>query len=418
MPRSLFIYFFVFLPGLVPAQTAQQLIDQRTKTVNPGSANSIQDYNKEVKDRVPSQNQLLIDKNKDPQLPGSLKYSSALNLSSLLNSYPVVGFSPVNTFGSTPFHLPVASTRIIDARFDVGKISFLPIGNEMQKKGYTCVGLQINKNLSNWLSEAFIEKALATDSTSNRQLIIVIRKFWFSNSTTQLYSVANPPLLTTLDYQFDVFTSKDIGYFPQKKIAGSFTSLYNKGNSYSVLTDSLLAALKEELLNQDLAVKETESNWQSPVDFNDYYNSRIRKTNHFEKMSPGMYASYADFLANNRMSDSVEISARYTNYDRAPLYACQLTAFKEGQHIFTNRSWGYFDGSSIFLNTGNGFFIRLIRSKDDYVFFHLKNIREDRIKKDVLEGIQIGSSPYQVLKDYTKAFMLTYQLDMETGKLY
>jgi hypothetical protein len=100
------------------------------------------------------------------------------------------------------------------------------------------------------------------------------------------------------------------------------------------------------------------------------------------------------------------------------LYACQLNAFKDGQHIASNKSWGYFDGFSLFVNTGNGFYIKLIRSKDDYVFFDLKSIRQDQIKSTILDGIQIGNSPYPLLKDYTKAYALTYQLDLDTGKLY
>jgi len=109
---------------------------------------------------------------------------------------------------------------------------------------------------------------------------------------------------------------------------------------------------------------------------------------------------------------------KYNNYDRIPLYACQLVAFTPGQRQSSKESWGYFDGTSLFLNTGAGFFIKLIRTKEDYVFFHLKNIREDRIKQDILEGIQIGSSSYQVIRDYTKGFALTFQMDTETGQLY
>jgi hypothetical protein len=33
-------------------------------------------------------------------------------------------------------------------------------------------------------------------------------------------------------------------------------------------------------------------------------------------------------------------------------------------------------------------------------------------------SILIGASSYRLLKDYTKAFALTYQLDYDTGSLY
>jgi hypothetical protein len=114
----------------------------------------------------------------------------------------------------------------------------------------------------------------------------------------------------------------------------------------------------------------------------------------------------------------VQLTVKYSNYDHAPQYACQVIAFKEGQHVSTNKAWGYFDGSSLYVNTGNGFYIKLVRVKDDYIFIHLNNLREEKIKTNILETIQIGTTPYVLLKDYTKAFSLTYQLDLETGKLF
>ena len=297
-------------------------------------------------------------------------------------------------------------------------MSFLPVTNDVQKKGYIALGLQINQSLNDWLKNVFIERTITTDSNSKRQLLIVVKKCWFSNSANQPYTAANPKILTSLDYRFEIYTSLDIGYYPQKVINGRFLTGYNNGKAYAELTDSLLAILKKELLPMNFSAKETEANWQSAVDFNDYYNERNRKTAHFEKAPNGLYESYADFLDKKPASDSVDMIVKYTNYERVPLYACQLEAFNEGQHIPSHKSWGYFDGTSLFVNTGNGFYVKLIRSKNDYVFFDLKSIRQDQIKSSILEGIQIGGTSYQLLKDYTKAYALTYQLDMDTGKLY
>ena len=410
MTRLLF-----FIAWLIPCFfLAAQDIDRTTRVVEIGGF--IQTFTE------PDYNsyKLLIDKNSitDPQFKGSLKYNSTKNLSSLLNSFPVVSFSTENNSVVSPVSIPVAKIKIIDARFDNDKVGFLPIGNDMQKRGYATVGLQINKDLSNWLTEEFINKNIITDSSNKRQLVMVINKFWFSNVAVDHYSVSNPKLLTSLHYDIDVFTSRELGYYPQKKISGSFTTMYNKANAYSQLTDSMLAALNKELLFANFAVKETEANWESPLDFNDYYNTRLRKASHFEKMPRGVYASYADFINKKPICDSVEMLVKYTNYERAPLYACLLSGFTNGQPISCNQAWGYFDGGSLFVNSGNGFFIKLTRSKDDYVFFHLKNIREDRIKQDMLESIKIGETPYLLLRDYTKAYALTYQLDPDTGKLY
>ena len=410
------LLFFVLL--LIPCSfLAAQDIQRTTRVVDHNEGGTDQ---KDPPHPNSNKNTLLIDKNNttDPQFKGQLKYNTAFNISSLLNSYPIVSFSTENKDAVSPLTIPVAEIKIVDARFDNEKVGFLPIGNDMQKRGYNTVGLQINKDLTSWLTEAFINKNIITDSSSKRHLVLVIKKFWFSNAAVDHYSVSNPKMLTSLHYAIDVFTSLELGYYPQKKISGSFTTLYNKANAYSQLTDSILSLLNKELLSVNFAAKETETNWESPVDFNDYYNTRIRKASHFEKMLKGVYASYADFINKTPICDSVEMIVKYTNYQRVPLYACQLDAFKEGQHMPSNKSWGYFDGSSLFVNTGNGFYIKLIRSKNDYVFFDLKSIRQDQIKSSILEGIQIGGTPYQLLKDYTKAYALTYQLDMDTGKLY
>lgn len=393
---------FIFL-GLIACTCAGAQV-RRSGGLNP-SAN-------------PNRRELLVDKNNylDQNLNGLPNKSP--NLSSLTSAYPIVGISLENHSTDTILLSSVGSIKLIDARFDNDKVGFLPLKNEIQKNGYNVAGLEINKKPAGWLKEDFFEKNIITDSNSKRQLVIVIRNFWFSNTANELYTVSNPRLLTTLHYKFDVYSSIDFGYYPQRKIEGSFTGLHGKGYVYNELVDSLLSLLKKDLRKENFAAKETESNWQSPVDFNDYYNTRIRQASHFEKMPKGLYQTYTDFLEGHVISDSIELTKKYTNYDQSPLYACELTAFRNGLHQPSNQSWGYFNGTSLFLNAGNGFFIRLINSKQDHVFFHLKNIQEDRIKKDMLDGIRIGDSPYMLLKDYTKAFALTYQLDLETGKLY
>ncbi|MES2330988.1 MAG: hypothetical protein V4539_15400 [Bacteroidota bacterium] len=374
-----------------------------------------------VNHNAPSKGQLLLDKNnyEDQNSAAVLKKTGAAShLASTSNPFSIFSIPTKNTKPDTKLPMPAANIILIDARADNEKVGFMPLESDMQKKGYTTVGLQLDKKLSGWFNDNFIEKNISIDSNQPRQLEIVIRKFWFSNSVSELYSVSNPKLRTSLHYQFDVYSSFNLGYYPQQKIMGSFTTLYNKGNAYNELTDSLFAVLRKSLGKLDLKAMETDNNWQSPIDFNDYYNSKMRQVSHFEQMPRGLYASYQDFLEKNISGDSVELVKQYSNYDRAEMYACQLTAFKDGQHIPSNKSWGYYDGSFLFLNTGNGFFVKLIRSKENFNFYHVRNIQQDRIKQDILNGINIGNTSYQLLKDYTKAFALTYQLDTDTGTLY
>lgn len=406
MSKLLFLSIFSLIASCANAQTNSQLKqEERSRAISNPAA-----------EQRASQDRLNKNTEQNPQMLGAFLANNPANSS--YKYYPILSYRPTVSLEDDPSLSPVYSIKLIDGRFDVNKVSFLPVINDVQKKGYTSLGLQLGSSLTGWLKDYLIERTLTTDSNSKRQLLIVVKKCWFSNSANQPYTLINPKLITTLNYHFEIYTSMDIGYYPQKAIKGSFSTLYEGGKAYSELSDSLLAVLKKELTHQNFAAKETEANWQSPVDFNDYYNERIRKAAHFEKTPKGLYESYTDFLDQKPVCDSVDMVVKYTNYERAPLYACQINAFRDGQHIASNQSWGYFDGASLFVNTGNGFYIKLIRTKDDYVFFDLKRIRQDQIKNTILDGIQIGNTPYQLLKDYTKAYALTYQLDLDTGKLF
>lgn len=335
-----------------------------------------------------------------------------------ISSYPIIGFVPKTGFSDMFNMAGLKSIKLIDARFDNYKVGFSPVGYALQKKGYNALGLQIDKTPADWLRLKFMQNGFGADTGSRRQLTIVLQKFWFSNSAQDRYTAANPKLTTTLHYHFDIYTSLDIGYYPQRKFAGTLTALYNNGDAYNGLADSLLVLLKKEVFTNIYSAKETETNWLSPVDFNDYYNKRFKILAHPEKKPRGVYETYDDFLANKPISDSVEMIVKYNNYERAVTYACQLTAFKDGQPVSCNKSWGYYDGRALFVNTGHGIFIKLIRTKEDFVFYYLKNFNEEKINPDLQASIIIGNASYQVLKDYKKAFGLTYQLDYETGKLY
>ncbi len=333
-------------------------------------------------------------------------------------SFPLFKFSPKVIKAETTIPIPVSTLKIIDARLDIDKVTFMPVNTEIQKKGFSIMGMQIAPTLSGWLKDAFADNYFETDSNNSRSLVIAIKKFWFSNSANQVYTFSNPALLTNLHYEFDIYTFQSAGYYPQKNIKGILTTYHKNGNAYTVLTDSLLTILKKEIAGLNYSIREKETNWVSPVDFNDYYKERISKKNNNEKIVKGVYETFADFLEKKVSSDSVDMIKRYNNNGMFDAFACQINAFKSGVHVPVNQSWGYFDGKSLFVNAGNGFFIKLNHSNNGYEFTYLQGLQKEPIKRYVLAGLKIGDSDYLVLKDYTKAYALTFQLDMDTGKLY
>lgn len=411
--RKLFLLSCAFLFGPLSHAQYDPSVSIQNRTRSIIDAREVTDPSKD--------NRLFSPKKADAQSTlKNLPYTTASMFKSLVttSSYPVIGFVPKTNHSDT-FHLSgIGKISLIDARFGNEKVGFIPVGYSLQKKGYSILGMQIEQSPTEWLKEEIIKRSVQEDTSSERKLTIVLQKLWFSQSASDRYTASNPRLVTTLHYSFAVYTTLNLGYYPQKKINGSFSAAYQDGQGINHLSDSLLTLLNREIFSSDYAAKETETNWLSPVDFNDYYNQRAKVAAHPEKIPKGIYRTYADYVAGKPESDSVEMMVKYNNYDRAITYACLLTAFVGGQPVSSNKSWGYFDGTSLFVNTGNGFYIRLVRSKTDYVFFHLKNIHEDRIKPDLLNSIRIGASSYHTLIDYTKAYGLVYQLDYDTGELY
>ncbi|HJV19616.1 MAG TPA: hypothetical protein VJ552_07020 [Sediminibacterium sp.] len=334
------------------------------------------------------------------------------------SGFQLSAFTPATHFTDHIVLSEVSHIKLIDLRSDPTKVGYMPLNISLKRKGIQAVGVQIQRSPFKWLSENFLNTHVATDSNSKRQLVLVLKKCWFSQNATAPYQSGDAALITTLEYSFDLFSSVDYGYYPQRKISGSVSAPYNKGNAYNVLLDSLLTILQHSAFNNQYAEKETSANRIAPADFNEYYNAHKQQIAATATAPRGIYLSYDDFLKGRPFSDTVEVIHQYDNSGKAAVYACELTAIKNSIPQSCNKAWGYYDGTSLFLNTGNGFYIRLLRAGYNYVFFNLNNIREDRIKSGTLADIQIGKSSYEIIKEYSRVTPLTYQLDMETGTLY
>ena len=351
------------------------------------------------------------------------KYSIDFATNSLLSHvqfYPIVNFKPLINIKGVLNMPDIQSIRIIDARHDVKKVGFFPCDRSFQDRSIFMVGLQLQGNLATWLKENFIDKNISIDSSSasKRQLVILLKKFWYSFSAEDPVPSSKNDLIATIHYRFDVFSSKDAGYYPLKKIEGSFSEKYNKNKAYNTLTDSLLLLLKEQFSKLHYEDFELDKKWMAPADFVDYCNKDIRTLQNFEKKQKGLYESYNDFIENIPMADSVEMIKRYSNAGNTIMYACQLAAYQKGVPLSGTKSWGYFDGENIFLNTGNGFFIKLIASGEDYLFLFLKNIGNDKINAEMQQRILINDVSYKLLKFFSRSYSLIYQLDFSTGKLF
>jgi hypothetical protein len=176
--------------------------------------------------------------------------------------------------------------------------------------------------------------------------------------------------------------------------------------------------LQKNIQSIQFEKREIEKNIILPEDFVSYYNNQFTERLSLSNKSKGVYETYEDFLNNRPMADSVDLVVKYNNFETTPPYAYQLAAYNNNTTVPANKAWGYFDGQTFYINCGSGLYLKLVRKRNDFLFFYLENIGSDRIKKDLLNRLYINNSPYRVLKSYTKAFVITYQLDWETGQLY
>ncbi len=337
------------------------------------------------------------------------------------HTYPIVNFNPPIHFNAALHLQEFDSINIIDKRVDTNKVSLYPCDKSFMDQGYFMLGLQLQGNLSNWMREHLFDnsKALETGNLKNRQLVFLIKKFWFSYNLEDAKEGSIKDLKTLLHYEFDLFSLKDSSYYPLKKAEGILSVQFDKGNSYSVLIDSLLFQLKNQINAIQLSQKETEKNRISSSKFENFSSSEINKLVSFTNNKKGVYASYEDFLNNHPIADSIEMIVKYTNFGKSVKYACQIAGYQKSEPVSTTKAWGYYDGKCIYLNSGNGFYIRLVKWGNDYFFLFLKNIGIDKVTREMESHIYINNTPYKLFKNYaTRKYSLIYKLDLNSGELF
>ena len=279
--------------------------------------------------------------------PNSFQQAYMLELQRNMN-YPVVDFVPKTNLTEI-IHLPgIKTIRMIDGRYDTQKVGFVPSDKKIQFNKVYVVGLQLTHNLMGWLKEKFLEPNVITaDSSTDRQLVIVLKKFWFGHSANEPYTAKDPKLITLLHYHFELFSYIPAeGYYAQKKIEGVLSAPYNNSTSYNILCDSLLGILQKNLQSIHFETRETEKNIILPEDFVKHYNDQYTERLSLATKRKGIYETYDDFLNNRPIADSVDLVVKYNNFETTPPYAFQLAAYNGSSAVPANKAWGYYDGQT------------------------------------------------------------------------
>jgi hypothetical protein len=190
---------------------------------------------------------------------------------------------------------------------------------------------------------------------------------------------------------------------------------FDEETSGQVLVDSLVHTLQTELPGINIESRESSKTILSEIKVDDYVTKKTAKIP--KRILYGVYPTYEDFLNQKSITDSIDIIP-YKDYFERNVVAAHLGIIKNGLVEPCSKYWGFFDGRFLFLNTGNGFFIRMFPVNNQFVFADLQQIAMNTKKKSITSEAMIGHSPYDIIKDFGKTYHLFFMLNYEDGKLY
>jgi len=179
--------------------------------------------------------------------------------------------------------------------------------------------------------------------------------------------------------------------------------------------DSMIHLIQLEISKLKIGERETATSLISETRIENYIVQK--KSGIPDRYAYGVYPTYEDFLQQKPITDSIDIIPYMDYYDR-DVVAAYLSIIKNGLPASCSKYWGYYDGRYLFYNTGNGYFVRMFPVNGQFVFADLQQVAYNTKKRSLADEILIGKTPYDILKDYGKAYHLFFQLNYEDGKLY
>jgi hypothetical protein len=304
--------------------------------------------------------------------------------------------------------LPVYRIEIIDNRFD-DKLGFRPVYKYAPKE------IRLMNTLPDAIKTIFASGIEPADTARKRKMIVAIQNCWITYYADSKFNFLKKSLVAKLEYNFECFTAIDTNYYPLKRMSGNLTMMFRDEVTSSILIDSMIHLLQNEISRLTIPEKENPKTLISETRMDNYIlQKKAVVPNRFKR---GMYASYDDFINQQVITDSVDIIPYKDYYNRYAI-AANISIIKDGSAEPCNKCWGYFDGRYLFYNTGNGFFIRMLYARGQFVFADLQQLTYNTIKKSITSESIIGNTPYNIIKDYGRFLHILYQLNYEDGKLY
>lgn len=310
---------------------------------------------------------------------------------------------------SAAVKFPFQSFKIVDSRFDTGKIGFIPRFTLSKKKAYKKAVLKagtanaISTYLNDYYADAFTQNGF--------ELLIVIKRLWFSgidNTRAGRAEIASSLKTYANVYcKWEFYLGKDGSYFPIKRtdtifhynqFENSFTEERFSESDYYYIKSVLKTMTESPDYNFYLPLFNSKPK-KSIEEINAYnekrYNLPVLKD---VRLLKGVYLSFEEFK-NNKPSIP-DFKERKMNYG----------LLKKEQYLETSAGdlisdyWGYSDGEYFrYGKYGND---KIYREGNTFEFF-----------VQVVDLDFDGRSTPVITKQTTRRWV-PYQLDMETGEIY
>ncbi len=306
--------------------------------------------------------------------------------------------------------LDVNAIEVIDNRYDLNHISYIPIQKELPRN------LVLEDGLKVWLKKQ-TGLLFQLSQNSNRNLYIIVQQLWISSEAGNRFNFFKQNLQSNLSYKLEFISEKQGKYYPLKRIQGNIITAQSRLKGYDLLFDSLLSIIRQEIPAIDLTKKEAETKALDEPTVVNYLKNKLKKIPDYRFSKKGMYQDYEDFLQQKSFGDSVMIVEKYDFNEKFPP-AAHLGVMIDGKLNTCNKCWGYFTGEFLYYNTGNGLFLRLSPWQGQFMFYELQLVAMRKIKQSFILEANLGNSAYDIIKDYGKVYGLVFQLNYEDGKLY
>lgn len=314
--------------------------------------------------------------------------------------------------------IPFKSLKILDYRNDTSISGFDEYYNPVNfKTGYL--------TFENGFAEAaskYLKTFITYDSTASKHLLMVIRKFWFSEhiENDSIYDKderLQKPLLPGIKAVFEFYSVQDGFYSPLKR----FDTTIIKSKELSVIaTDitkqSLTASIKSvvKLVANEKKNPVRKLSFQQVDSFsNTFKNMGILQTPNYIK---GVYLSYDEFKKNNPSVKNYELR-------KTPKAHVLFVKDDNGNEYPIRKIWGFCDGTTVYIKSADMYF-KLEKNNNNFYAKAIKALtkRSTINLADLAGAVAIGAiggqTPFVGSGTKEKVELQLMQLDLETGILY